>query len=397
MNLDKYFRLRADIDLDCIYGNLQRLKANVKPGTKLAAVVKTDGYGHGAVPIAIHCADLVDFYAVATIDEASDLRFYNVSQPILIIGYSHYSRNEEAIENDIRLTAFNFDIAKRISDAAVAIDKCAKIHIKIDTGMGRIGFVPTDESIEEIIKISKLPMIEIEGIFTHFYESDGLDKTPAIKQYNIFVDFIKKLEAKGIEIAIKHCSNSAALIELPEFAMNMVRSGIATYGLWPSKDVDKDKVKLVPALSLKSHIVHLKTINAGDTVSYGATYVADHPVKVATIPIGYGDGYPRSLSNKGSVIIRGKRAPIIGRVCMDQMMVDVSNIDDVDFFDEVTLIGKDGSEEITFEELEEISGILNYELACDLSKRIPRVYYKNGRIVGTKEAFQTGDYQSWRR
>ena len=387
-NLDKYYRVYATVNLDAIYKNVANLKANTKENTKVIAVIKTDGYGHGAVPVARTIDELVDGYAVATIDEGVNLRKNGLTKPICILGYTHESQFDRAVKYDIRPAIIELDSAKKLSDIAVREGKKAKIHIAIDTGMSRIGFQIKEESVDIIEKISKLEGIEIEGIFTHFFASDEQDKNSAYEQYNKFCDINKKLKDRGLDIKVKHCSNSAAIIDMQDVNMDCVRAGIAMYGMYPSDEVNKQKVKLYPAMELKSHVVYVKDIEAGTGVSYGATFVSDKKMRIATIPVGYGDGYRRSLSGKGSVIIKGMRAPILGRVCMDQFMVDVTYIPDVKAGDEVTLMGRDGNETISAEELADMAKeTFNYELVCDFGKRIPRVFYRDGKIVGTKDYF----------
>lgn len=386
--LDRYYRVYASVNLDAIYDNMKNLKENTKAGTGMIAVIKTDGYGHGAVPIAKTVDELVWGYAVATSDEGVNLRTNGVTKPVIILGYTHESQYEKIVENDMRPAIFTFEDAKKLSDVACSESKKAKIHIKIDTGMSRIGFHPDKDSVKVISDISRLPGIEIEGIFTHFYASDETDKTPAYEQYKIFNNIISGLEAEGINIPIKHCSNSAAIIDMPDVNMDCVRVGIALYGMYPSDEVDKTKIKLTPAMELKSRIICLKEVEKGVGISYGATYVTSEKTKVATVSVGYGDGYRRSLSNKGCVLIRGQKAPILGRVCMDQFMVDVTHIKDVQRGDVVTLLGKDGDMEITAEELAGMAGeTFNYEIVCDIGKRIPRVFYRNGEIVAMKDYF----------
>ena len=316
------------------------------------------------------------------------MRTNGVTKPVIILGYTHESQYEKIVENDLRPAIFTFEDAKKLSDVACSESKKAKIHIKIDTGMSRIGFHPDKDSVKVISDISRLPGIEIEGIFTHFYASDETDKTSAYEQYKIFNNIISELEKQGVNIPIKHCSNSAAIIDMPDVNMDCVRVGIALYGMYPSDEVDKTKVKLTPAMELKSHIICLKEVEKGVGISYGATYVTSEKTKVATVSVGYGDGYRRSLSNKGYVLIRGQKAPILGRVCMDQFMVDVTHIKDVQRGDVVTLLGKDGDMEITAEELAGMAGeTFNYEIVCDIGKRIPRVFYRHGEIVAMKDYF----------
>ena len=384
----KYYRACATVDLDAIYDNIVNLSKRLKEGTGIIAVIKTDGYGHGAVPIARTLDDLVRAYAVATVDEAENLRNNGITKPVIVIGYTHESQLDRMIEKDIRPTVFTLEMAEAVSETAVRMGKTARIHIKIDTGMGRIGFAPTLESQEIIERISRLPGIETEGIFTHFATADEADKSKSKRQFELFDSFIKALEDKGVHFTVRHCSNSAAMIEMPYANMDCVRAGIAMYGLYPSEEVDKSLVTLKPALSLKSHVVYVKTVEKGTPISYGGTFVADQTMKIATIPLGYGDGYRRSLSNKGYVLIHGQRAPIVGRICMDQFMVDVTKIADVKKDDEVILLGKSQSEEISAEKLAAMAGeTFNYEIVCDIGKRIPRVFYRHGKLVGFMDFF----------
>ena len=280
-------------------------------------------------------------------------------------------------------------MAKEVSELAEAMGCNVYVHIKLDTGMARLGFQITKENADEIARISKLPNLVMEGMFTHFAKSDEEDKTSAYHQLALFQNFIDRIQTElGLTIPVKHCSNSAAILEMPQANMDMVRAGITTYGLYPSEEVSKDIVPLRAAMSLYSHIVYCKTIHAGQSVSYGGLFTAQKDTRVATIPVGYGDGYPRSLSGKGYVLIRGKKAPILGRVCMDQFMVDISEIPGVMEGDKVTLLGVDGTERITAEELGELSGRFNYEFVCDLGKRIPRVYRQHGEITEVRDYFE---------
>ncbi len=385
-SIDKYYRAYAGINLDNIYANMQELKNNTAAGTQMVAVIKADGYGHGAVPVAKTIDDMVAAYAVATIDEALNLRRHNITKPIYILGFIYEHRVKDAILNDIRMSVFDKKMAVFISETAKELGKKAYIHIKVDTGMSRIGFMASDMSADIVKEISELPDIEVEGIFTHFASSDSSDKKMANSQLKLFNDFIVKLEDRGVSIKLKHCANSAGIIDMPGADMTEVRAGIALYGMYPSDEVNKKAVMLRPALELKSHVIFVKKVPAGTGISYGSTYVTTADTEVATIPVGYGDGYPRNLSNKGYVLINGKKCKILGRVCMDQFMVDVTGMY-VHEGDVVTLIGKDGSECITVEELAELAGTFNYEFVCDLGKRIPRVYYRNGRVVCMKDYF----------
>ena len=389
--LESYQRVWAEVDLDAIWENMVHMKENIAEKTKILAVIKTDGYGHGGVPIAkmLEQLDFMFGYAAATYEEAHVLREAGVKKPILILGYTFPYCYEELIREEIRPAVYRRDTVEELAAAAAKVGKKAKVHIKVDTGMGRIGITPDEEGLEFVRFLIEHPELEVEGIFTHFAKSDEADKTSANHQLELFQNFIDKIQTElGITIPVKHCSNSAAILEMPQANMDMVRAGISTYGLYPSEEVSKDIVPLRAAMSLYSHIVYCKTIHAGQSVSYGGLFTAQKDTRVATIPVGYGDGYPRSLSGKGYVLIRGKKAPILGRVCMDQFMVDVSEIPGVMEGDKVTLLGVDGTERITAEELGELSGRFNYEFVCDLGKRIPRVYIQHGEITEVRDYFE---------
>lgn len=379
-NLDYMNRVYLKIDLDKICNNINNVINKVGADTKVLAVVKGDAYGHGAIEVAKALSEIGTYgFAVATVGEALALRRAGITKPILILDFVFPNQFETIIRNDIMLTVFQYGIAKELNEAAGNMGTTAHIHIKVDTGMGRIGYIPDDQSVDEICRIAQLPNIEIDGIFTHFACADMTDKTSMNGQYAKFRAFVEKLESRGINIPIKHVCNSAAIIDMDDGFLNMVRSGIVTYGLYPSEEVHKEKLSIEPAMELHSVVINIKTIHKGDTVSYGSTYVAEKPTVIATIPVGYADGYPRLLSNEGSVLIHGKRAKIVGKVCMDQFMVDVTDIPDVSIGDNVTLIGKDGDECITCEEIGDISGRFNYEFLCCITRRVPRVYIRNGK------------------
>lgn len=386
--LEKYQRVYAAVDLSAVRWNMERMHDNLMTGTQMIGVIKTDGYGHGAVPIGRELETLpyVFGYAAATAEEAFILRRAGLKKPILILGYTFPYCYEELIRQDIRPAVFRRDMLKALDECAEKLGKKAPVHVKVDTGMSRIGIRPDEEGLAFMEWAVSLQHIVVEGAFTHFARADERDKSAARAQLARFTGFLEKVEERtGIEIPVKHCSNSAGILELPEANLSLVRAGITLYGLSPSEEVPKDLLSLRPVLSLKSHLVYVKEVEAGTPVSYGGTYVTEKRMRIATVPVGYGDGYPRSLSNKGYVLIRGKRARILGRVCMDQFMVDVSEIPEAKEGDEVTLIGADGAEEITMETLGDLSGRFNYELACDLGKRIPRVYLRDGGIVCTKD------------
>ena len=371
-------RVYAGINLSAVLHNLEEMHKNINKDTKIVAVIKTDGYGHGALPIAkaIENVPYLWGYAVATADEAMALIDDGRKKPILILGISFAEQFDAIIRNDIRPCVCDFETAKKLSEIAVSKNKICHIHIKIDTGMSRIGFQVNQETANIIYQISQLPNIEIEGIFTHFANADEFDKQPTRVQMDLFEQMCQMIAEKGVKIPIKHCSNSAGIVDIPEANMNMVRAGIILYGLWPSDEVNKRNMDLQPVMSLKSHISYIKDLEAGRKVSYGGTYITDETKRIATVPVGYGDGYARSLSGKGYVLVRGQKAPICGRICMDQFMIDVSHIEGVRVGDAVTLLGQDGTESITMEELGDMSERFNYEFACLITPRVPRVYYE---------------------
>ena len=387
--MNRYSRVHAEIDLDAILHNMDAMRGNIAKDTKIMAVIKADGYGHGAVEIAetIEKLDYLYGYAVATVEEGLILRNHGIQKPILILGYVFPDQYVDMIKAGICPTVFTREMAEKLSFSAASIGRDCKIHFAIDTGMSRIGYQVTEEVADEMAQLSKLPHIIVEGIFTHFAKADEKDKEPTYQQIKLFRKMIDMLEERGVSIPIHHCSNSAGIVDIPEANMDMVRAGITLYGMWPSEDVDKTAISLKPALSLVTHVAYVKELPAGRAISYGGTYVTKEPRMIATIPVGYADGYARGLSNKGAVLIHGRRAPILGRVCMDQFMVDVTDIPGVKNEDEVILIGRDGDECITMEEVGGLSGRFNYEFACDLGKRIPRVYIHGGRIIGTRDHF----------
>lgn len=372
-----YKRVCAEVNLNNIKDNFEGMAALVGSKSRLFAVIKADGYGHGAVEIArfLEKEERLHGFAVATAEEALELREHGIQKPILILGYTFPDCYELLAEQEIMPAVFREDSLQQLAEAAKKVGRKIKVQVKVDTGMHRIGVAPDASGLAFVEKLLKVEELELEGIFTHFARADEVDKTSALKQLECFQNFVSGIEEKfRITIPYKHCANSAGILEMPESYLDIVRAGIALYGLWPSDEVSKENLALKPALALYSHVAYMKEIQEGDAVSYGGTFVAAKATRVATIPVGYGDGYPRGLSGKGYVLIRGQKAPILGRVCMDQFMVDVTDIPDAAMDDLVTLIGTDGTETITMEALGELSGRFNYELACDLGKRIPRVY-----------------------
>lgn len=381
--VNQFSRINAEIDLDAVAHNFDLMHKKLRPGTKMCAVVKADCYGHGAVPIArfIEDYDYIWGFACATPEEAMELRDAGIKKPLILLGYAFPESYEDIVKNDIRACIFEMKSAEKLSETAEKLHKKAKIHLALDTGMSRIGFKDDDDSVEAIKKIADDPDLEIEGMFTHFARADEPSLDPAKKQLERYEAFSEKLEENGVRIPIHHVSNSAALMRFQEANEDMVRAGITIYGLTPSDDVTDEMEGLLPVMSIRSHISFVKTLPAGCAISYGGTYVTKKETRVATVPCGYADGYPRTLSNKGEVLIHGKRVPILGRVCMDQFMVDVSGIPDVGQGDEVVLLGKQGTERITAEEIGNKSGRFNYEFVCDISKRVPRTYLRDGQIA----------------
>ena len=315
------------------------------------------------------------------------LRKHGIKKPILVLGCIFPDQYEEMIRYEIRATIYMEDMAREMADTARRAGKKAFFHIKVDTGMGRIGFPVSEESADIIERISRMPDVVTEGMYTHFAKADETDKSYTLEQHRKFMWMKEQMEKRGVEIPYYDCDNSAGIIDFPDMKHDLARAGISMYGLYPSDEVDQNAVDLKPVLSLISHVTFVKTVEPGTAISYGGTFVADKTMRVATIPVGYGDGYPRSLSNKGFVLIHGKRARILGRVCMDQFMVDVTDIPGVKFMDRVILAGEDGNDRITVDELAGLSGRFNYEFVCCLGKRIPRVYTLGGRIAEQSDCF----------
>lgn len=381
--MKKYSRVCARIDLDAIEYNMEMMKKNIDVHTGIIAVLKTDAYGHGAIQIArlFESKDYIWGYAVATADEAIMLRDKGLKKPILVLGCVFPEQRAEMIDKEVRMTCYTKEMAEEISELSVQMGRMAYLHIKLDTGMGRLGFSICEESADIISEISNLPNLVMEGMFTHFAKADETDKKFTQKQLDKYLWMKKALEDRDLSFTYYHSSNSAGIIDVKEANMDLVRAGISIYGMYPSEEVIKENVPLKPAMELISHVTYVKWIEDGASVSYGGTYISEGRRKIATVPVGYGDGYPRSLSNKGYVLIHGKKAPICGRVCMDQFMVDVTEIDDVKFGDKVVLVGRDQEEYLPVETLSELSGRFNYEFVCCLSKRIPREYLRKGEVV----------------
>ena len=373
--MKEHTRICAKIHLQAVLDNFRMMHDKLTPETGICAVVKTDAYGHGAAAIAKTVEDLpyIWGFATATAEEAVKLKTAGIRKPVLILGFVFREDYPLLVQYDIRPAVFDFDSARELSEAAVSRGKTLRIHLAVDTGMSRIGLPDTAEGAAEAARIAHLPGLEAEGVFTHFARADEADKTnvlAALKRFRNFTEFLAK---EGVAPAIRHCANSACILELPQAQFDMVRAGITIYGIYPSDEMRREISPLSPVMELVSHVSFVKEIPAGTSVSYGGTFTAGETMKIATIPVGYGDGYPRSLSGRGYVLIHGQKTPILGRVCMDQFMVDVTGMD-VKPYDPVILMGKDGDEEITADTLGRLSGRFPYEFVCDIAKRVPRVY-----------------------
>ena len=383
--MDKIMRpVWAEIDLDILANNMRNIK-KLAGDKEVMAVVKADAYGHGALDVAPCLLENgASRLAVAMLTEAVELRNNNITAPIMILGYTPLYLGEELINYDIEQTIYDLDYAKELSALAISLNKKAKVHIALDTGMGRIGFLPTDESFNAIGEICSLDGLDVIGIFTHFSSSDEKDKDYTQYQFNQIYDFIDKLESEGINIPLKHASNSAAIIDLPNTYLDAVRAGIILHGYYPSNEVQKENLSIKPALTLKARIAHVKELESGMYISYNRTFKTSRKSKIATIPIGYADGYIRTLKHEAKVIVNGQLAPIVGNICMDQFMIDVTDIDDVKSGDEVILLGESNGIKFNADDLAKCMNSINYEVLCLLKKRVPRAYIKNGKIIHVK-------------
>ena len=385
MNIVK--RTWAEISLNAIEHNYNVIRNKVADDTKVCCVIKADGYGHGAVELSQIYEKLgADFFAVSNIDEGIEIRKSGSKLPIVILGYTPVSEAENLAEYDISQAVFSLEYAKELSEKCVEEDCICKMHIKVDSGMSRIGFMcqefPRDEySIEEICEACCLPNLEVEGLFTHFCVSDedaeGREFTN--KQYENFIYVRDSLKKRGVDISVVHCSNSGAIEDYPETCCDMVRAGIILYGLAPSSKL-ADRLDLVPAMTLKTVVAFVKEVQKGATISYGRTFTADRKMKIATVPIGYADGFIRQNAKDGYMMVNGKKAKIVGRICMDQTMLDVTDIEDVKTGDEVVVFGTGENGEPTADSLAENTGTINYETVCLVGKRVPRIYIKDGKI-----------------
>lgn len=380
-HLDEHRMTGLEIDLDNLAHNIREVSNIVGEDTLITAVVKANAYGHGSLEVGkVFLENGANRLGVSTLSEAVELRKGNIDAPILILNHTPRERYGDIVYYDLITNVYNYEDTKALSKEAVNLGKKVKIHIKIDTGMGRIGFLPDEESIEKIIEIGNLDNVEIEGIFSHFARADEEDKSYTREQYRRFSWVIDRLKEKGMEIPIKHISNSAGIIDTPEYNMDMVRAGIILYGYYPSNEVKKDRLKIKPAMTLKSYISNIKIVEKGTGIGYNQLFTTYRKSIIGTIPIGYADGYSRMLTGKGEVSIHGKRVPIIGRICMDQMMVDLTDVDDVKIGDRVVLFGYGDSSYPSVEEIAETLGTVSYEIICMMGRRLPRIYVKGGNI-----------------
>ncbi|MGI6668600.1 MAG: alanine racemase [Acetivibrionales bacterium] len=375
-------RVVAEVDLDAIMHNYRQIKKRVGSGSEIIPVVKADAYGHGAVEVSLALMECsAPGFAVAIVEEAVQLRQAGINIPILVLGHTPEKCLEDIVKYDITQTVFTYEMAANLSKWAVSCGRKARIHIKLDTGMGRIGFFPDREAAECIRAINGLPNIEIAAMYTHFPSADEKDKSFTLNQIKKLADFRKALEGENIHIPRIHAANSACILDIEEGFLDFVRPGLLLYGLYPANEGAKSKLPLKPAMSLKSRIVFIKEMEAGMPISYGRRFYTSRKSRIATVPVGYADGYSRSLSPGGRVIVGESYAPIVGTICMDQFMVDITDIPGVKTGDEVILMGRKGSLGITAEDLAQIRGTINYEVVCGIGKRVPRVYIRNGQPI----------------
>lgn len=382
MNNQYKTRTWAEIDLDALAFNMRSIRARAEKHAKIMCVIKADAYGHGFFEIAKTLKENgADAFAVATFEEAMRLRGKGFQETVLVLGRIDESCAAELVQNDISAAVFDLSLAKKLSDAAIKFGKTAKIHIKLDTGMSRIGFDISDENADEIAKICALPSVEPEGIFSHFACADEENKKPSQEQFSAFSDMLKKLEDRGIKFTYRHICNSAGIMEFPEYHLDMVRPGIILYGCYPSNEVNKHVLPLKPVMTVKARIIRIDTKPEDISVGYGATYKTTKPTKIATVSIGYADGYLRTLSNKAYMSVRGVKVPVVGRICMDLCMIDVSDVNTISVGDEVIVFGNGGENDETATTLAGLAGTISYELLCAVGNRTPRVYLKNNQVV----------------
>ena len=374
-----------EVNLDNLANNMKNIRARVK-SKELFAVVKADAYGHGAVEAApVLLENGATRLAIAVLSEGVELRKAGLECPIMILGYTPETLFADILEYDLEPTLFGYEYAEKLSKAAAAAGKTVKIHIKVDTGMGRIGFLPNEESVAEAVKISKLPSLEIEGLFSHFSTADELNKEYSNFQYKNYTWFMERLLENGVKINIRDIDNSAAIMDLPETNLDGVRPGIIMYGYYPSDEVDKSVLDIKPVMTLKACLLHVKTLEEGQYIGYGRKFKTERKSVIGTIGIGYADGYTRMLSKKAKVIINGKFAPVVGNICMDQCMIDLTDAGEVKAGDEVILMGTDGTLKFDADDIAPLLGTINYEVLCMIGRRVPRVYIRGGEVVKVKD------------
>lgn len=369
----------AEVDLKAIAHNIRELRRITNPKARFMAIVKANAYGHGIIEVARQSLENgAEALGVANIEEGIQLRKAGINAPVLIFGYASPVHAKKLIEFDLTQTVYSYEISRALSEAVAAYGKKIKVHIKVDTGMGRLGLLReiTDSSVSEVESISRLPMLELEGIYTHFATADKSDRSYAGKQFEIFMDFLNLLRIAGLEIPVTHAANSAAIINMPETHLDMVRAGISIYGLYTSEEMDRSIIKLKPAMELKTKIIHLKKVPACFKVSYGTTYETEKPTTIATVSIGYADGLNRLLSSKGRMLVCGHSAPIVGRICMDLTMLDVGNIPEIAIGEEVVVFGRQGNALISVDEIASTINTINYEVVSTIMERVPRIYLR---------------------
>lgn len=372
----------VQVNLDNLIHNFDEIRRNIKEGTMIMPVIKANGYGHGSVELGKLYKEIgAERLAVSLLNEGVELRRAGINGPLMILNYTPSYQMDTVVANDLIQSIYRYEDAFNLSKVAGEMGKIVKIHIKIDSGMGRVGFLPNDDSVSDIIRISKLSNLEIEGIFTHFAKADETDKSFTRLQFDRFMKIVANLEKEGLSIPIKHVSNSAAIIDHPEYNLDLVRPGIMLYGYYPSFEVDMNRIHLKPAMTLKAIISNVKDVEKDTGISYGHIYHTERKSKIATVPIGYADGYSRLLSKKAEAFIKGKLVPVVGRICMDQLMLDVTDVEDVKPGDEIVFFGEGVRGYPSVDEVSEKLGTINYELVCMMGRRLPRVYLRNGKIV----------------
>jgi len=374
MNLQP-FPVWAEIDLQAVAGNMREIRRVTAATARVMAVVKANAYGHGAVEVSrVALANGADWLGVARVAEGTALREAGIEAPVLVLGYITPEQCDEVVRRRLTQAVYTREMGLALAEAAARAGTKARVHFKVDTGMGRIGWTEPSRVIQETLELARNPNLEIEGIFTHFAAADAADKQYTQRQFQKFMETIEKLRQNGLEFPLRHAANSAAIMELPETHLDLVRAGIIVYGLYPSDEVDRGRVALSPVMSLKARVAYVKDVPAGFKVSYGCTYATERDTNIATLPLGYADGYSRLLSSKGEVLLNGRRAPVVGRVCMDQLMVDAGDIPGVKIGDEAVLIGRQNGETISADDIAARIGTINYEVTCMVNQRVPRVY-----------------------